>query len=74
MITLLTESFVSSLQMKWTDYLSEEAKNLQGVKNTQTYRPNGLDKATLSAAFSIISVLPLRREIKNDLELLEKKT
>ena len=28
MITLLTETFVSSLQKKWTDYLTEEAKNL----------------------------------------------
>ena len=73
MITHLTESFVSSLQKKWTDYLTEEANNLKDVKSKQAYRPVGLDKATLSAAFAIIAVLPLRMEIKNDLELLEKK-
>ena len=73
MITLMQDTFISSLQKKWVDYLTEEKRNMKGVKHTQTYKPLGLDKATLSSAFSIMAVLPLRMEVKNDLELLEKK-
>ena len=48
-------------------------EKLKTVEDPQAYMPEGLDLNVLTAAFSVMVVLPLKKEIKHDMHLLETK-
>ena len=50
-----------------------EASKLSELKNPYAYKPRELTIGTLSAAFDIMTSMPLKKDVKNDIELLEKK-
>ena len=47
--------------------------NLQLYVNKQAYKPKLLENEILTAAFSIIVILPIRRDVKHDRELVYNK-
>ena len=64
---------MSTLQRKWLAFIQKESNNLSELKNPYSYKPRDLAIGTLSAAFAIMTSMPLKKDIKNDIELLEKK-
>ena len=63
----------NSLESEWRSFLKEERESTKYQNASLGYKPEGLDDSVLQAAFQILVVLPLRTEIKHNIELIEKK-
>lgn len=64
---------MTDAEEKWNDFIMKELEKLKKVEDPQAYKPDDLDLAVLTAAFAVMVVLPLKKEIKHDLHLLEAK-
>ena len=64
---------MTDTEEKWNDFIEEELKNVAASDNPSAYKPKDLDLSVLVAAFAIMIVLPLKKEIKHDLHILEAK-
>ena len=64
---------MTDAEEKWNDFIVEEFEKLKISEDQQAYKPKDIDLKLLVAAFAVIVVLPLKKEIKLDLHLLEAK-
>ena len=62
---------MTDAEEKWRDFIEKEIEN--AGEDLIGYISDRLPKSLISTAFAIIVVLPLRKEIKLDLEELENK-
>ena len=67
------DSMRSSLESEWKAFLIEQRESTDYQDASLGYKPDGLDDSVLQAAFQILAVLPLKTEIKHNIELIEKK-
>ena len=72
-INAFQSGFVTTLEENWLNFVTEERKNLQFFDNKQAYKPKSLEPDILIAAFSIIVILPMRKEVKHDLTFVFNK-
>ena len=64
-------TFMTDAEERWRDFIGKEIEKAE--EDLIGYISDGLSKSLISAAFAIVVVLPLRKEIKLDLEELENK-
>ena len=64
-------TFMTDAQERWQEFIESEIDN--AGQDLDGYVPAGISKSLVSAAFAVMVVLPLRKEIKLDLEELETK-
>ena len=62
---------MTDAEEKWRDFIEKEIEN--AGEDLIGYISDRLPKSLISTAFAIVVVLPLRKEIKLDLEELENK-
>ena len=65
--------FVSTTEEEWVVFVREEAKSLTFWDNKQAYKSKDLSPELLRAALSILTVMPIKAEIKLDWHVIESK-
>ena len=64
---------MTATEEEWQIFIREERKNLQFWENKSAYKSKDLSPEMLKAAFVILTVMPIKAEIKLDWHVLESK-